>query len=92
MVISGVGVKIKWTRHAEERQREWEKKLGITRQEVEDLVMNPEQIAPGDRDALVAQKRRGRGLLRVLFIKTAGELKILTVYWTSKVGKYWRES
>ena len=92
MVISGARVKIKWTRHAEERQREWEKKLGITRQEVEDVVMNPEQIAPGDRDALVAQKKRGRGLLRVLFIETERELSTLTVYWTSKVGKYWRES
>lgn len=83
-------MKIKWTRHAEERQKEWEKKLGITRQEVEDLVMNPEQIAPGDHDALVAQKRRGRGLLRVPFSETEGERKILTIYWTSKVERYWK--
>lgn len=83
-------VKIKWTRHAEERQREWKKRLGITRQEVEGLMMNPEQIAPGDRDALVAQKRRGRGLLRVAFVEREGERKILTVYWTSKVERYWR--
>jgi hypothetical protein len=51
-------VKIVWTRHAEERQEEWQKKLGITRQEVEDLLRDPEQVVPGDLEALVAQARR----------------------------------
>jgi hypothetical protein len=80
-----------WTRHAEERQKEWEKKLRITRQEVEDMLRNPGQIVPGDRDALVAQARRGNGLLRVLFVEVEGNRKVLTVYWTSKVEKYWKE-
>jgi hypothetical protein len=84
-------VKIIWTRHAEERQEEWRKKLGITRQEVEDLLRHPEQVAPGDFDALVAQARRGNGLLRVPFVGAEGERRILTVYWTSKVEKYWEE-
>ena len=84
-------MKIVWTRHAEERQEEWQKKLGITRQEVEDLLRNPEQVVPGDLEALVAQARRGNGLLRVPFVEAEGERKILTVYWTSKVEKYWRE-
>jgi len=84
-------VKIIWTRHAEERQEEWRKKLGITRQEVEDLLRDPEQVVPGDLEALVAQARRGNGLLRVPFVEAEGERKILTVYWTSKVEKYWRE-
>jgi hypothetical protein len=57
------------TRHAQERQEEWRKKLGITRQEVEDLVGNPEQVAPGDLEALVAQSIRGDGLLRVPFVE-----------------------
>ena len=35
--------------------------------------------------------RRGNGLLRVPFVEAEGERKILTVYWTSKVEKYWRE-
>ncbi|MCR4405263.1 MAG: hypothetical protein NUW06_08350 [Candidatus Acetothermia bacterium] len=83
-------MKIKWTGHAEERQREWEKKLGITREEIEDLVMNPEQIVPGDRDALIAQNRRSRGLLRVPFIEGEGERKILPAYWTSRVERYWK--
>lgn len=34
---------IVWTKHAADRQKEWEKKLGITRQEVEELLRNPEQ-------------------------------------------------
>jgi hypothetical protein len=84
-------VKITWTRHARERQEEWRKRLGITRQEVEDLMRSPEQVVPGDLDALVAQARRGNGLLRVPFVKIEGGCKILTVYWTSKVEKYWEE-
>jgi hypothetical protein len=46
-----------WTKHAEERQKEWEKKMGTTRSEVEDLLRNPEQVAPGDMDAFVAQTK-----------------------------------
>jgi len=84
-------VKIIWTRHAGERQEEWQKKLGITPQEVEDLLRDPEQVVPGDLDAFVAQAKRGNGLLRVPFVETERGRKILTVYWTSKVEKYWRE-
>jgi hypothetical protein len=84
-------VRIIWTRHAEERQEEWQNKLGITRQEVEDLLRNPEQVVPGDLEALVAQARRGNGLLRTPFVEVEGGRKILTVYWTSKVEKYWQE-
>jgi hypothetical protein len=84
-------MKIIWTRHAEERQKEWEKKLGITLQEVEGLLRNPGQAVPGDRDVLVAQAIRGNGLLRVPFVKVEGNRKVLTVYWTSKVEKYWKE-
>ena len=84
-------MKIVWTRHSKERQGEWQKKVGITRQEVEDLLRNPEQVVPGDLEAFVAQTRRGNGLLRAPFIEIEGGRKVLTVYWTSKVGKYWRE-
>ena len=54
-------------------------------------MRNPGQIVPGDRDALVAQSRRGNGLLRVPFVEMEGNRKVLTVYWTSKVEKYWKE-
>ena len=84
-------MKIVWTKHAKERQKEWEKKLEITCQEVEDLVRNPEQIVPGDRTALVAQNRRGNGLLRVPFVEEEETRKVLTIYWTSRVDRYWEE-
>ncbi|GJQ23522.1 MAG: hypothetical protein HBSAPP01_13120 [Candidatus Brocadia sapporoensis] len=84
-------MKILWTKHVEERQKEWEKKLGITKQAVEDLVNSPEQIVPGDMDALVAQKRVQNGLLRAPFVEMGKSRKILTVYWTSKVERYWKE-
>ena len=82
---------IVWTRHAQERQEEWQKKLGITPQEVEEVLRNPEQVVPGDLEALVAQSRRGNGLLWVPFVEAEGRLRILTVYWTSRIGQYWRE-
>lgn len=80
-----------WTRHAENRQKEWEKKLVITRQEVEGMLRNPGQILPGDRDTLVAQAKRGNGLLPAAFVKVEAGIKVLTVYWTSKTEKYWKE-
>lgn len=69
-------MKIIWTKHAEDRQREWEKKLG-TRQKVEDLVHSPEQIVPGDMDVLVAQVRTQSGLLRAPFVAVGGDRKNL---------------
>lgn len=84
-------MKVIWTIHAKDRQKEWEKKLGATRQEVEVLVSNPEQVAPGDMDVLVAQAKTRNGLLRVPFTELGEDRKILTVYWTSKVDKYWKE-
>ncbi len=84
-------MKIIWTGHAKERQKEWEKKLRITKQEIEDLISNPEQIVPGERGALVAQKKSRNGLLRVPFLEIGKDKKILTVYWTSRIDKYWKE-
>ncbi len=83
-------MQIIWTRHAEDRQREWERKLGITRQEVEETLKDPEQIVPGDLNAMVVQTRRGQGVLRVPFVEEEGNRKVLTVYWSSKVEKYWK--
>ena len=82
-------MRIVWTHHSEERQKEWEKRLGITREQVENVLRNPEQIAAGYRGTLVAQARCTSGLLRVPFVEAGKERKILTVYWTSKVNRYW---
>jgi hypothetical protein len=84
-------MRIIWTKHAEERQEEWEKKLGITRIEVEDLLNNPQQVVGGDLDNLIAQSKNRKGLLRAPFKQIDKGRKIITIYWTSKVEKYWKE-
>jgi len=82
-------MKIIWTRHAAERQKAWENRLGITRELVERVLENPEQVVEGYQGARIAQSRYRDGLLRVVFVEHGVERKVLTVYWTSKVGKYW---
>lgn len=84
-------MRIIWTKHGEDRQREWEKKLAITKQEVEDLLTEPEQVISGDMNIQVAQARTRNGLLRVAFVEQEENRKVLTVYWTSKISKYWKE-
>ncbi len=84
-------MKVIWTRHAEERQKEWEKKRGITRQEVEKVLNKPGQLVAGDRDIRIAQSKVRQGILRVLFREIDADRKVITVYWTSKLEKYWRE-
>jgi len=82
-------MRILWTHHSEERQKDWEKRLGITRRQVEDVTRSPEQVAAGYRGTLVAQSRCAGGLLRVPFVEVKSDRRILTVYWTSKVNKCW---
>jgi len=79
-----------WTRHAEERQQQWQRRLGITREEVEAIVANPEQTVIEDEIA-IAQTKRGKGLLRVAFADVAGTRRIITLYWTNQVSRYWQE-
>jgi hypothetical protein len=84
-------MKIIWTYHAEERLKEWAVKFGVKKEEVENLVMYPEQIVPGHLDLLVAQGKMYNGLLRVPFKEVENDRKVLTIYWTSKIEKYWKE-
>ena len=84
-------MRIIWTRHAEERQKQWEVKKGITREEVERVVSQPEQVVPGEHGVWAAQSRVRGGLLRIPFVEIPEGRKVLTVYWTSKVDKYWRK-
>jgi len=81
---------IYWTKHAEERQQQWQQRLGITREEVEALVKNPQQIVNEDEVA-VAQGKRGKGLLRVPFVDIGNTRRIITLYWTNQVNRYWQE-
>jgi hypothetical protein len=61
-----------WTRHAEERQQEWQTKLGVTREEVEEVLRHPEPIVAGDQSALIAQSRRDDGFLTCPFSQRWG--------------------
>ncbi len=81
-------MRIEWTHHAEERQKLWELTHGITTADVEALLMNPEQVVPGHGSTWVAQGRKAGGLLRVPFRRDGDVVKVLTVYWTSRVERY----
>jgi len=83
-------MQIVWTRHPEERQQQWHQRLEITSEEVEMVLMNPQQVMVED-DVLVAQSRRGEGLLRVIFVEIGNTKRILLFYWTNQVNRYWQE-
>jgi len=84
-------MQIVWTKHAQERQQQWEERLRITREEVEAAVTNPQQIIV-EEDVLVAQIKRGNGLLRVPFVEIGKTRRISTLYWTNQVKRYWQEN
>jgi hypothetical protein len=81
---------IVWTIHAEERQQQWQQRLGITREEVEAILTNPQQIIV-ENQVFVAQSKRGKGLLRVPFVIIGNTKRILTLYWTNQINRYWQE-
>lgn len=85
-------MKIIWTKHSEQRFKEWQGKLNLTRLEIENIIDKPHQIVPGDLDVLVAQYKLNNGLLRIPFkYADKNTIVILTIYWTSKIDKYWRK-
>ncbi len=79
-----------WTKHAQERLAQWQQKLKILKQDIENIVLNPQQIVEGDLGTSVAQSKFENGLIRVVFTKDSGNLKVLTLYYTSKIDKYWK--
>ncbi len=81
---------IVWTKHAEERQQQWQQRLGITREEIEQVLTAAQQIVAED-DVWVAQAKRGNGLLRVVFTEIGNTQRIVTLYWTNQVKRYWQE-
>jgi hypothetical protein len=83
-------MQIIWTKHAEERQQQWQKRLEITREEIETVVTQPQQIVTED-DVLVAQSIRGNGLLRIVFADIGNTRCIITLYWTNQINRYWQE-
>ena len=83
-------MQIRWTKHAEERQQQWQQKLDIIREEIEAILTNPQQIITED-NALIAQSIRGNGLLRIVFADFGDTQKIITLYWTNQISRYWQE-
>lgn len=83
-------MQIIWTKHAEERQQQWQQRLEITREEIETVVTQPQQIVTED-DVLVAQSIRGNGLLRIVFADIGNTRRIITLYWTNQINRYWQE-
>jgi hypothetical protein len=84
-------MQIVWTKHAKERQQQWSERFGITKEEVETTVTNPQQTIL-ENDVWVAQVKRGNGLLRVPFVEIGNTKRILTLYWTNQVKRYWQEN
>lgn len=84
-------MRVLWTKHAKRRLLEWSKERGITREQVEAVVISPEQIVAGHAGLRVAQTRIDYGLLRIPFFEVEGDRKIVTVYWTSRINRYWRD-
>ena len=66
----------------------------ITYNFTEDLVKNailkPDEVVNGYEGTLIAQKLLNGYLLRVVYIKQNGEVKIITVY-PAKKARYWRK-
>jgi hypothetical protein len=61
------------------------------KRDVDATVSNPPQLIDGYGDTKIAQDKWGDGVLRIVFVEGPGFRKIVTLYWTSKVVKYWRE-
>ncbi len=83
-------MQIVWTHHAEERQKQWQSKLGITKEDVETILNNPQQVIIED-EVLIAQSKKGNGLLRIVFVRIGKTRRILTLYWTNQINRYWQE-
>jgi hypothetical protein len=81
---------IVWTKHAVERLKQWEKTIGITQEEAERVLRDPGQVVDGDLGVKIAQAKSRGGVLRVPFKEEEGGYRIITVYWSSRVERYWK--
>lgn len=83
--------KVEFTKYAELQIQE----RGIDRRDILDVLKSPGQVLSAKKGKKVAQKKLSReekeGLLRVIFEEKVDTKVVVTVYWTSKIEKYWRE-
>ena len=82
-------MKIQYTKHAEAVLTE----RRITKETVEKLLNNPQQVIKGKGNEEIVQgifKHADEELLlRVVYVEAKGIKKVITAYWSSKIGKYW---
>ncbi len=70
---------------------------GITEELIMSVVKKPQQKLPSKKGRIIVQNRyydsleNKEMLLRVIGIEALDEFKVLTVYKTSKISKYWIE-
>lgn len=83
---------IRFSTHAEERITARK----LTRDTIEQVVSNPEQIVPDEDDmnrqiyqSLIYENEK-RKLLRVIAEETVSEIVIISTYSTSQIQRYWR--
>jgi len=85
-----VGEKIEFTKYAELQAQE----RRINHRDILDVLKLPGQILSTKKGRKIAQKKLSRkrkeGLLRVIFEEKVDAKVVVTVYWTSKIEKYWR--
>ena len=56
---------------------------------VEATVTAPQQDVAGFAGTRIAQSRFQGGLLRVAYVRSGRQRRVLALYWTSKTAKYW---
>jgi len=75
-------VRILYTKHADFKFRVL-KQHGfiITKEQIEDIIKEPEKVAPGKRGCLIAHKPVSQThLIRVIYEQQGDEIKIITFY------------
>lgn len=84
-------MKVRYSRHAEEELR----RRGIPRAMADEVLKSPQQVVPerGSRHAYQSKADFGDGrvfLLRLIVDDSTNPAVVVTVYRTSRIGKYWR--
>ena len=75
---------IKFTKHALERMRI----RGITKEEIIDVITNPEKEINDSQGNIIAYNIKKKYLLRVFYYIEEDSKIVITTYKTSKIDKY----
>lgn len=66
------------------------KTYSLTEELVKDAIRNPDEIVKGYEGRLIAHKLLNEHILRVVYLKMEGSVKIITIY-PAKKERYWRK-